>query len=592
MVYKMKLLAAVRGKLGDVAAAVTRFPGTFLILLALAVLMSVSIETNNDYDTEMLSLAFAAFCFLTAQVLSERAGGKLPIRLLLYAAAAALAAGHYLLIRGAADIDTVIAVNTATGVFALFIAFIWIPSFKGNADFNVVFLSVFKALFTAAFYTGILFGGISLILVAVDTLLFNLGDTFFEHTATYIWLVWAPMLFLSLVPVFLKDDPENEKVKKASAYPKFLEVVLSYILVPLASVYTLVLLLYIIKTAAAGSWNDNLLEPLLLSYCIAVLILYILVSRLDNRFTLFFRKFFPIFLTFIAFFQIVSSAITVSALGIVHGRYFVLMFGLYAVICGILLFMLPVRKNGITAVLAVCFALVCVLPFAGAFPVSITSQTSVLRNTLERNNMLSGDTVTPNPDIPEDDKIAVSSSVLYLSNIGRGNLPSYIPADYANYDVFEKAFGFTPEHAFRPGVQTEKYYELNRGEPFSVAGYDYMSLIDFGLPDSRAGAEYGKAETGDSTYTVSIDIKGMTGTLKIMDNGGNELISVPVEELFEKISLVTPSSEKGVVTAEMMTFDYESDAVRLRIIVNNASIYSSSFETSSWLSGFLLFSLK
>ncbi len=592
MVNVMKLLMAIRNKLGGVANAIIRFPVTFLLLICVAVVISVSIENHHDYGIELISLTFAVFCFLVPQALSERFAKKIMTKIVFYITAAAISVGTYLLVRNVGEVNTIVLVNTGVAVFALFIAFIWIPSIKGSADFNVVFMSVFKSFFTSAFYSSVLWGGISLIIIAVDTLLVKLNGNIYGHTANIIWVVWAPMLFLSLIPVFGKEDADNEKVKKASEYPKFLEIVLSYILVPLASVYTFVLLIYIMKTVIGGSWNDNLLEPLMLSYCIAILLLYILLSRLENRFAVTFLKVFPIFLTLIAFFQIVSSSITVSSFGIVHSRYFVLMFGLYSVICGILLFIFPVKKNGIVAVLAICFAVVCITPYLNSFSVSIASQRSLMNNTLEKNNMLSENTIIPNPDIPDNDKLIISRSVAYFSSIDKIEVLGYLPENYNDYDNFKNTFGFKIQDTFIPGENFEKYYELIKKEPFEITGFDYMSLIDFGLPDNRSDLEYGEINIDGSRYHLLLNINDFKGTIEITDADKNELISVPLESLFDQISLNVPTNEKGIVTADMMTFDYENDAVKLRIIVNHASIYSTSFESTSYANCFVVFTIK
>ncbi|MHB1154465.1 MAG: DUF4153 domain-containing protein [Eubacteriales bacterium] len=588
----MKLLAVIRNKLGGIANAIIRFPATFLLLLCITTIISVTIETGEEYNVTLISLAFAVFCFLAAQVLSERFAKKMLTKVIFYVAAAVAAAVDYLLVRNAGEVNTIVLVNTAVAVFALLIAFIWIPSIKGNADFNVVFMSFFKSFFTSAFYTGVLWGGISLILIAIDTLLVRLNENLFAHIAIALWIVWAPMLLLSLIPVFGEDDAENEKIKKASVYPKFLEIVLSYILVPLASVYTFVLILYIIKTVISGSWNDNLLEPLMLSYCIAILLLYILLSRLENRFALFFLKIFPIFLTLIALFQIVSSSITISSLGIVHSRYFVVMFGLYSVICGILLFILPVKKNGIVAVLAICFALVCITPYISAFSVSIASQTSLIENTLEKNNMLSDNKVIANPGIPENDKLAISSSAMYLSNIGKNSLPAYLPDNFSYYDNFEKTFGFEMQYGFSPGERFDQYYTLGMFQPMAISGFDYMTNLYFNMPESRTQKEDGAIDINGSQYHLNLTLNGFKGTVKITDEDKNELISVPLEELFDKIALITPAGEKGIVPVDSMTFDYENDAAKIRLIVNNANIFNSSSDRTYFAECYVMFTIK
>lgn len=577
----MKLLAAIRNKLGGIANAIIRFPVTFLLLVSVAAIISISIENNNDYGIELISLVLAVFCSLAAQVLSERFSKTNLTKIIIYICAAAISVGNYLLVRNIGDVNIIVMINTGVAVFALFISFIWIPSFKNHADFNVVFMSVFKSLFTSAFYSGVIWGGISLILIAVDTLLVKLNGNVYGHTANIIWVVWAPMLLLSLIPIFGKDDADNEKVQKASVYPKFLEIALSYILVPLAAVYTLVLLLYIVKTIISGNWNDNLLEPLMLSYCIAILLIYILVSRLENRFAKIFLKIFPIFLTVVALFQIISTMIIVSSFGIVHSRYFVLMFGLYAVICGILLYVLPVKKNGIIAVLAICFAVVCITPYINSFSVSIASQKSMIENTLKKNNMLSENTITPKSDLPEGDKHLLSRSVSYFSQINQLKQLEYIPENFNIYENFEKTFGFKSNDMYTPGEQTYRSYASDTRLPIEITGFDYLTRINMMMPGSSS-EEFGIVNVNGNQYHFILAITGFTGQVKITDSDNNEIISVQIETLFDKIYMLEPISGKNLIAPDLMTFDFENDSAKIRFIFNNVSISDSSIEKTRY----------
>ena len=111
------------------------------------------------------------------------------------------------------------------------------------------------------------------------------------------------MYFLSLIPVYPgivnqnKDqgitDLQEENINKAAYCPKFLEVLISYILIPLIAVFTIILLIYIIQNIGGAFWKDNLLEPMLVTYSITVILVYILASEIENKFTIFFRKVFP-----------------------------------------------------------------------------------------------------------------------------------------------------------------------------------------------------------------------------------------------------------------------------------------------------------
>lgn len=199
-----------------------------------------------------------------------------------------LTAGYYLIIRPAPNLSMEIEVRTAVAMFGLLWAFIWVPVIKSSVCFNQSFMIAFKALFNSAFFSAIIFGGISIILAAFNELIVTINYTAYPHTANLVFVLFGPMYFLSLIPNY--SEAKEESIKKAAHIPKFLEILLSYILIPLLAVFTLIIVLYIVKNINGQFWTDNLLEPMLVSYAITVILLYILVSDIDNKFTIMFQK--------------------------------------------------------------------------------------------------------------------------------------------------------------------------------------------------------------------------------------------------------------------------------------------------------------
>ena len=59
---------------------------------------------------------------------------------------------------------------------------------------------------------------------------------------------------------------------EAAKCPKFFEILISYIIIPLIAVFTIILLVYIIKNIGGEFWSDNLLEPMIVSYSIFVIV--------------------------------------------------------------------------------------------------------------------------------------------------------------------------------------------------------------------------------------------------------------------------------------------------------------------------------
>src|SRR5690606_11145090 len=115
---------------------------------------------------------------------------------------------------------------------------------------------------------------------------------------------------------------------------------------PLTAIFTIILLVYLLQNITGEFWTNNLLEPMLVSYAITVIIVYFLVSTINTKSAIFFRKIFPKVLVPIVLFQTVSSVLRIQETGLTLGRYYVILFGIFALIAGIIFSVLPVRKNG------------------------------------------------------------------------------------------------------------------------------------------------------------------------------------------------------------------------------------------------------
>ena len=295
----------------------------------------------------------------------------------------------------------------------------------------------FKSLFNSLFFSGITYAGLSLIILAIDQLLFRVSNTVYPHTANIVFVIFASMYFLSLIPIFPgavddnkdqeQNDFQNETIQKAAHVPKFLEVLISYIIVPLIAVFTFILLVYILKNIGGEFWTDNLLEPMLVAYAITVILVYILASEINNSFTKWFRKISPKILVPIVIFQIASSILSVGETGITYGRYYVILFGVFAAIAGVLLSFLPVRKNGIIALLLIVFSAISIVPPVDAFTISRTSQTETLKNVLVKNNMLENNRIKANASISNKDKEIITNAVSYLSMMEYTNKIDWFP---------------------------------------------------------------------------------------------------------------------------------------------------------------------
>ena len=580
----MKFLSKILKWIKGFTDAITRFPLTFIFLIFAAITNALAIESSNDYSKIILTLAVGAFLFIVAQIIYERFLNTALYRYSLMLAALLLTGGYYLSLLLASNISFETGLKTFVALFALLIAFIYVPSIKEKTDFNSVFMAVFKSFFISAFFSLIIWGGVSLILLAINNLLFTIKNTANIHAANIIFVIFAPMYLLSLVPIFTDKEEDKEDIEKASSCPKFLEILISYILMPITAVYTLVLVSYIIKTIVTvkAFWTDNMLEPLILTFSAAVILLYILSGNLTNRFARFFKMIFPKVLVFIVLFQLVSTIINIFTGGFVIGRYYVFLFGIYSVITGILFSILPVKKNGIAAALVIAFALISIIPPVDAFTVSKTSQISILENTLKKDGMLKDNTVTPNASIPDKDKNTIRNSIQNINEMGYIKQIKWLPNnfemnDYATDIVisdFKNLFGFSyDENA--PNNNNLKnvgiYLTLDPCGLLNINGYDFMFTKSFNIPNTSEDNLVSFIKAGKN-YSLLQTITNDDCIYKVVSSNSKEIISFSLKPAFDEF--LNLNSDKKLLTPEEATFTNENGSAKISVVFKTININS------------------
>lgn len=581
----MKKINRVKNTLKGLTDAITRFPLTTAFLLGAAVINAIAISTDDDYSKYLLTLVVGAFLGAAAQVAYERFYYKSFSRIVLNGAAALLTLGYYLIIMPAPELSMEIGVRTSVALFALLIAFIWIPAIKSKISFNECFMVAFKGFFIALFFAGILFAGTSLIIAATNELLFTIDSEAYSHAANIIFILFAPIYFLSLIPVYYgkRDQYEEaeslelkeDRINKMANCPKYLEILISYIIIPLATVFTLILTVYIVINIGSEFWTDNLLEPMIVSYSITVILVYILASNLENRFAVFFRKIFPKVLVPIVVFQTIASIMRVQDVGITYSRYYVIIFGIFATISGVLFSFLPVRKNGIIAAILIVLSAISIIPPVDAFTVSKNNQIAIYRNILLKNNMLENNSIKPNAAVSSDDKKRLVGALQYLNRMDyTGQIP-YLPSNFNYYSDFERTFGFTP---YEDNVEAPKfvYLRLEHDGLIDISGHDAMARASIHISDMDKNDELiGRLTSKGKSYTLKKQVIDQDCIISLADETDYILISFSTKEIFDKYK-DSPSSTKGSITLEEATFSTENERAKLTIIIETLNMETTS----------------
>jgi len=524
------------------SAAAVRFPFTVLCLVAAAGIICyiISLRTDPPLLIEKLTftMAVGAMLGMVTQFLTERFEKLSGKRLLLHGGAVLLTIAYFGILWPAPEISSDIIARTFVAIFSMICFVLWIPSIKEKADFNKVTLIHFKSLFTSLLYSAVISAGISAILFAVDRLLFRINTDSYAYTMAFVWVVFAPVFYLSLLPPFNSKIPEDDEIaERKSQYPKFLEILVSYIAIPLFAAYTLVLLAYFIKILITTVWPSGLLGPMVLVYSAIGLILFILASLLENRFAAVFRKFFPKVWIPIVVMQLVSVWIRLNSYGITESRYYVVLFGIFSIVTGIILSLRPVKMNRSIALLAAGFAIFSVLPPVDAFTVSRNSQIDRVEQILQSEGMLSGGKITPNKDASEKSKTEISNILSYLDVHSSLKYISWLPKDFDIYRDMENVLGFKPVYPTSPGEQSDYFYASLYPEiPLDISGYDTSVIINSyrksdndnktDMPFTLDGVTYKISCKRSSEFDVRVSVE---------DDQGKELIGANLYDLSKQV---------------------------------------------------------
>ncbi|MDD3024789.1 MAG: DUF4153 domain-containing protein, partial [Syntrophomonadaceae bacterium] len=588
-----RLNEAIKRTMRGLVLAVSRFPLTVICLVGAEALIIYMISLNKEpeliIEKLMFTFLFGAFLGVAAQFSCERFERLTKRRVAVYGVAAVLTLGYYLIIAPAPEIRLQVAVRTMVAVFAMFCVALWIPSYRGKADFNAIALTHFKSIFTSILYSGVLSAGCASIIAAIDTLLFSLNEDVYAYMMSFIWVLFATIYYLSLLPHFNSEETsEREYAENMGKYPKFVEILISYIAVPLLAAYTLVLTAYFIKILITMKWPSGQLGTMVLAYSAAGLTIYVLASLLENRFALWYRRIFPKVLIPVVIMQLVSVAIRLNAYGITESRYYVTLFGIFTLVCGILLSFKPASKNGIIALLAAGFAIFSVIPPVDTFTVSRVSQINRLENMLIQEGILNDGIITPKAKVPLNLRLESTSILSYLEEGNYIKYVKWLPADFKTADEMKSTLGFEP--AYGDADPNNFFASIDREEPFDINGYDTFVNTSFYSGMSKGDESIFDLEVRGEKYKIIFETESSKDVRVSVKNArGAELVGTGLWDFAKSLSGIG-NMPKEELSPSHMTFDVAKNGYKLRILFQHVNInYDNATDPIVEYSVFVLF---
>lgn len=607
--FKMIVLNITRG----MSRAGQRFPLTVVSLFVATGILCYMISLRDMpgllIQKIMFSLVVGAFLGMAAQFATERFDKLLKHRAVVYGVSLLVIIGYFFILWPAPEISGEIGVRTFVAIFAILCAVLWIPSCQNHSgkktnaepevktdaqpegktdaepetnaeicksDFNIVALIHTKAIFISFLYSGVLSAGISAIILSVDILLFKVNTDSYAYMLTFVWVLFAPIYYLSLLPKFGSDESTDiEMMERSEKYPKFLEILVSYIAIPLITAYTLVLLVYFVKILVTLNWPSGQVAPMVLIYSAVGLIVFVLSSLLDNRFTKWYRFIFPKVLIPVVIMQLVSVGIRLNAYGVTESRYYVALFGVFSIATALLLSFRPVSKNRFIALLAAGFAIVSIIPPVDAFTVSRNSQINRVETILSSEGILKDGKLTPKSAVSDVTKSETTSILTYLDNRSSLKYITWLPEDFNLYEDMKTTVGFDLTWSNNPGENPTYFYaSLDAVKPLNISGYDISVNAYSNRSDKLNASIIFHFAVRGTDYVLSVErISKDEAIVSVKDSAGNELIKTGLNDFAKKIAGTGDGSpSKDSLSPEDMTLEVNQNGYKLKIIFQNISI--------------------
>ncbi len=280
--------------------------------------------------------------------------------------------------------------------------------------FNVTLLLRF---INAAFFSMVLFAGLSLALAALDTLFgVDVKDDVYMQLWLGIALVFNTAYFLGGVPGNLSD------LGGPAAYPKVLRIFAQYILAPLVCVYLAILTAYLVKVVATAEWPSGWIGYLVSGVAAAGLLSLLLLEpeseRSDRRWLRVYARAFHIFMLPAVVMLALAVLKRIGQYGVTEFRYFLLVLTVWlavVVVWGC------VRKRSLIKAVPASLAVIALLTAIGpwsAKAVSLRSQHARLEGVLAENGRLAeGMIASGESTISLADRVEITSILQYLFSL-------------------------------------------------------------------------------------------------------------------------------------------------------------------------------
>lgn len=364
----------------SILKVVLRFPLQVLVATAATVAWCLLVEAspNEGKLVSFIAASNLALTLLLASDLYGEANHLAPLkRWALRIFALGICTGLYFILNPFFYRADVYRIGLLAFSFHLLVAFAPFINRGTEIGFWQYNKSLFLRFLTAALYAAVLYAGLAIALVAIDGL-FNVkvGWQFYMRLFAVVTAGFMTIFFLAGVPERFEEPNEEED------YPKGLKIFTQYVLIPLMTIYLLILLVYEVKIIISWVLPQGLVSTLILGYAVfgilSLLLIHPIKEKTGNGWIKLFSKFFYVMMLPLVVLLLLAVAKRVSSYGITESRYILIILAVWLSL--ITVYFLLSKKQSIKIIPVSLCILALLAPYGpqSAFSVSEFSQVARL----------------------------------------------------------------------------------------------------------------------------------------------------------------------------------------------------------------------
>ena len=459
---------------------VKRFPISILLIVALAVLFFVGININFDDISYQLWIFFSvgSIISVTTTLLFEdyfrnlKNYGITFFVVLLWGMYCFFLPDKFENIQLTKGIEIFVIGGTA------FCAMFFISFLKKNNDrsfWNFATQTLFQMALACIFGT-ILFGGLSLALLAIDSL-FNVSvdGKIYGNLAVICFALFMPIYFLANI------TDKTEKYNNEIFYIKVQKILALYILTPILAIYAIILYAYLFKIIVAwelpNGWVSWLVSALSFGGLIVITVLYPVREQEKNKVVNFISHWFGLLILPLLLLMTIGIFRRIGDYGITINRGYILLLNLW--FYGIYIYLFFTKSRHVKWIL-ISFVAIALLTSVNVWGVANITKKSLTKevSTVLKQQVSAEDARMIFAEMTQKKKDRMKSTLEYLhKNFGKESVqPFFTDVVSDSHWNFLSKLGL--KNVLDEASERISYYAGNK-KTWQVEGYNNFTQIEY-----------------------------------------------------------------------------------------------------------------